>query len=44
MLPEAFANFLSENVKKGMFMEMFTKIGEESQTNISLYDVMGLYL
>lgn len=46
MLPEAFVGFLSENIKKGMFKDMFTQFDDEQESKlaVSLYDVMGLYL
>lgn len=46
MLPEAFVGFLSENIKKGMFRDLFNNFDEdeESKLAVSLYDVMGLYL
>ena len=46
MLPEAFVGFLSDNIRKGMFKDMFTQLDEDqdSKLAVSLYDVMGQYL
>lgn len=45
-LPGHVFNFIHENVRVGMFKDMFTQFDEEqeSKLGVSLYDVMGLYI